>query len=71
MASDARQAYNALAKYFGLRAKDAFLNPLAKSTISTDKDNTAGALRRENLISQKFFLERFRPTGCVHFKFFQ
>jgi len=38
-ATDPRKVYNAMAKYFGLRARDSFLNPLVASNVEADKDD--------------------------------
>ena len=81
MAADARQAYNALSKYFGLRARDAFLNPLEKSTISTDKKDTGSQTAMAALLDELYsddqkyagvetlgandFLESDRKSVCV------
>jgi hypothetical protein len=39
----ARKVYNDLAKYFGLRARDAFLNPLAPSGVDASPASDAGS----------------------------
>jgi hypothetical protein len=41
--SDPRKVYNAIAKYFGLRARDAFLNPLVASKVATDSEGNSSS----------------------------
>ena len=41
--SDPRKVYNAIAKYFGLRARDAFLNPLAASKVAADSEGNSSS----------------------------
>jgi hypothetical protein len=49
-----RQAYNALAKYFGLRARDEFLNPLAASTTPTQQEGQTKSGSKSSLLEELF-----------------
>ena len=52
--TSARQAYNALAKYFGLRARDEFLNPLQSSNTASSQSGATKSGTKSSLLEELF-----------------
>ena len=63
MTRSARKVYNDLAKYFGLRARDAFLNPLAPSGV--DASSTSNANSDSQFLEDIFAQENSYKTNAV------
>lgn len=62
MTRSARKVYNDLAKYFGLRARDAFLNPLAPSGV--DASSTSNANSDSQFLEDIFAQENSYKTNA-------